>query len=287
MRFIAVAAVPSLIGFTPPNAQSQADSDFLAKPINPAQVALVASQIASNPALTTEQAMANVLSSVRNGTAAAFPNGADVKPFGSTGNVQTFIESYNYWDAQISLGITSQILATMEGVHQARAAAETHKSTVDDVIQFIRGMVGNMVRRDIFHQIILCNYGEDIANRLCPTFVLGQIADEPDWAQQASSVATLVSSGFLDPSQYVALDDRLGLPARNPAKAPAPSPEPPKADDKTKPQDAKFASGVERIARIDRDDITNAKEMWRRLAPNPLKHLIDAKKKLPTTDERG
>lgn len=202
-RYLVKFAGPSLIGYTAQNAQ----------PV-PAQDAL-GNVIPGQPLVSPEQMMLSTLLSFSQGTAAVFPFGAKVDPLMMSGDGGAYLKAVTLFDQQITKAILCQTLATESPSHMTRAAAETHQDVLDIVVIHIKAMLAAMIRFDILRNLVTYNWGKDVARRLTPKVHLAGVPQH-NWASDASAVATLVSSQFLDRSQFPELDARLGLPRRSP-----------------------------------------------------------------------
>lgn len=208
LKYLTQFASPSLFATTPEGARAQPPTDSLGNPIPGATL------------VTPETALVAILTSLRNGSVAAAPFGTALNPLQLGQEGGAFLRAFTLYDEQIAKGITNQTLATEQGKHQARAAAETHKDTLDSGPKFLKGVVGNMLTRDVLRPLVAYNYGEEVAARLTPTAMLQRI-DEAKWAGHAQAAATL---GYkLDPSQFAAMDEKLGLPVRDEAQASDPN----------------------------------------------------------------
>ena len=75
-------------------------------------------------------------------------------------------------------------------------------------------------------RLVSYNYGPEVARQLTPMTSLGGV-EKQDWSAKALAVAALAKAGYLDPSQYAAIDKELNLPVREVAPAPQPTGAPP------------------------------------------------------------
>lgn len=195
LKYLTQFASPSLIGFTGEKAQPYRD--------------------AAGTLVTPEQAMVNALVTFRNGTALAFPFGATVQPIIPQGTSSSvFLDAFRLYDQQIVKAILTQTLATGEGEHQARAAAEVHQDVLGTLVMQAKKAVQRMLRRDVLMPLVRYNYG-DQAVALTPHVSLGE-TEKQDVATLATAIAKLETAGFVAPSQRMFLDTLLGWPQRTP-----------------------------------------------------------------------
>jgi len=216
LKYLAQFAGPSLIGYTAPDAVSVPQMDALGNIIPGA------------PLITPEQAMMSALVAFKNSSVIALPYGTKVEPLASGGNGEAFKAAFTQFNGEISKGILCQTLATEEGVHQAKAASETHQDVLDMVVHHIKLVVSRMVRHDILRPLVRYNWGADVARRLTPKVTMAS-TEKHNWAKDASALSSLVSAQYLDKSQYAEMDARLGLPRRKPASEVDPNAQDPNA----------------------------------------------------------
>lgn len=200
LEYLTKFSSPSVWGTTPENASVQKPSDGLGNPTG------AASQ-------TPEEAMLVQLQNLRAGAAGAFPFGTTVNLLQVAGAGEPFINFITLCDKQISKAILDQTLATEEAEHMARAASDTHQDIFDIGVRHGRNSVGMMTRHDIFRPLCMWNFPDPDVEELIPYYERAAVS-QPDWDRYAGAVATLVQSGFIDESQKTALDEKLGLPAR-------------------------------------------------------------------------
>lgn len=194
IRYLSQFAGPSLIGYVGPEATPQVD------PISGAVV-------------TAEQIMLGALQALRNGTAAAFPNGAKVDPLVMQGDGAAFLRAIDHCDQQITKAVLTQELATEEGKHMARAAAEVHQDVLDTLIRQGKLGISTQLRNQLFKRWVAYNWGNEAAH-LAPKIGLGKsvLREQPAlWG----AAAQLAGQGYLAPSQMQRLDEQIGLPVRD------------------------------------------------------------------------
>lgn len=261
LKYLVQFASPSIWGTTPEKAQTQPPLDALANPtldsggsLNPpftpgADLPLTTDPFGQNPqptgtyTLTPEQQLLRAIMEFRNGTGAAFAYGTELHALEMQGNGEAHLRAKADADRDIIGAILTQTLATEEGQHQARAAAQVHQDVLDTLIrQGKRGIV-RMIRRDILRPWVLYNWGEK-AQHLVPAVSLGKT--EPQ--DLAPLITAMGSVGYtIHPSQEPEIDEILNLPVRDltqdpqPQPTPEPAPDGPPAPGKPQPAPAKPA----------------------------------------------
>ena len=205
LKYLAAFAVPSIIGFTPAEAVEETQFDADGNPLMDSEGNL--------RTITAEQAMLAGLQRFQNGTAAAFKNGSSVEPFEVKDGVGPYEAFKAGCNREISTAITGQTLASQEGEHQARAAAEVHQDVAGLRAAYGNQLVAHMVRQDILREVVRLNFSDEEAALLTPRVSMGS-TEPQDFADVAGAVADLWEKEYLSPSQISALDAKLGLPAR-------------------------------------------------------------------------
>lgn len=157
----------------------------------------------------TDQLLA-ALMQFRNASAIALPYGSQVNTISVGESGQIFLLALDWADNSIRRAILKQHLATGEGQHQARAAAEVHQDILGLMIMTVRNWIADQVRRDIFRPIVLANFGDD-AERFIPHLDLGDGDGFPISAMEAAQLAAV---GWFTDEQLAVMDKRLGLPVR-------------------------------------------------------------------------
>jgi Protein of unknown function (DUF935) len=202
LKYLAQFAGPGLIGTAPANAVTQPAMDPLGNPTDP-----------SSAPLTPSEAMVAALEAYRNGGILGLPYGASVQVIQAAGNGQPFLSAIAACDHGITKSILTQELATEEGAHQARAAAQVHQDVLDTLVRQGKRSLVRVVARDILRNFVRWNWGED-ALPLAPKPSLGT-TERQDLPAMMTAVAALVNAGYPHPSQYSGLDSMLGLPPRD------------------------------------------------------------------------
>jgi hypothetical protein len=209
LAWLSKFATPSLVGETAPNAQPQVMLNADLSPVL---------DVNGNPVMRTpEQVLSDALAEFANGSAIAVPNGSKITPIEVGSDGSAFANALNWCDGQIARGITYQYLATNEGMHQARAASDTHQDILSLGILRRKWWLASQQRREVYKRILMYNFdltGKKI-ERYIPKLNLG-LGD--GFPMTPDSIAKLMQSGYFgnpsDPTQLEKLDERLGLPRR-------------------------------------------------------------------------
>lgn len=169
-----------------------------------------------NPAggeISAEQVLLGALQAFRNGTAGAFPYGTELHTIMMSGEGATFLKALDHCDQQMTKAVLTQELATEEGKHMARAAAEVHQDVLDTLIRQGKLAFARQFRNQLLKRWVSYNWGDD-ALHLAPIVGLGKtiMREQPAlW----TAIAQLTNTGYLAPSQYQPIDEMIGLPIRD------------------------------------------------------------------------
>lgn len=194
LRYLSQFAGPSLVGKVAPNATPITD------PNNPAAT------------LTPQQVMYAALQAFRNGTVIAIDNGAEVQPIVMQGEGAAFLRALDRADQQITKAILTQELATEEGQHMARAAAEVHQDVLDTLVREAKLGLQDMLRSQLFRPWVILNWG-DQAGHLAPIADLGA-TEQRDQPAKWQGAAALMNAGYFTEDQLQDMDRDLGVPIR-------------------------------------------------------------------------
>jgi hypothetical protein len=169
----------------------------------------------SDPAKSPEQELLEQLIQFQGGTAIALPFGSSVQAIAAgLGGGETFFERViSLCDAQISTAIYGATRATQEAQYGSRADSGTAKDLFDVIVGEGRQALATMLQHDVVAPLLA--YNDPAWAAYAPVVRLGGVEAEdrtPAWA----AVAQLERAGYLDPSQYQAIDADLGLPVRTP-----------------------------------------------------------------------
>lgn len=175
-------AVPSLYGTTAPNAQRvpilDSDGNETGKYKNPAQAMLAG------------------LVSIQNGTAAAGPNGSDVKVIESRGRGEAFATALDDCRREILMAILNTAMGAMESQHFSRANAESGQDLTSTFVRIAKRWVGSMFRRDALMSTVEKNFGADAARKYTPFVQVGMV-ELQDFSRNANAISTLADAGVV------------------------------------------------------------------------------------------
>lgn len=163
-----------------------------------------------------KQLLFEALLAYQNGTALVVELGEEIEALsGATGaQNDVFPTAVDLFDRQITRAILLQTRATMEAEHGSRADSSTGKDVLDMIVAQGKQALGQMLVDDVLAPLVELNFGPAALQTL-PTLALGQTEQE-DVIPLMNAVAQLERAGYIQPSQYPAIDARLGLPPRTP-----------------------------------------------------------------------
>jgi hypothetical protein len=202
LRWLLNCALPTVAGFTSPNAQKNVLRD--------AQTNEILKDDAGNPLYESDVAsLLQALTSLRNNTAIALPEGAKIEVIQSNVPGDPFKGMRDVLNEEIEMGLILQTLATSEGRNMSRAAAQTHMSVLDLLVFFIKGLVCDMLSRDVLKPLFELNFA-NFDMDLLPKVSMGD-SERRDWATDVIAIATGWKSNYFGESQKPALDAIIGV----------------------------------------------------------------------------
>ncbi|MDR3634334.1 MAG: hypothetical protein P4L84_11065 [Isosphaeraceae bacterium] len=164
------------------------------------------------PKISATQRALEALEGFQNGSRMARPNGSKLNLFESKSKGEFFFSAFDYLDRQMALGIGLQVRATLESKFGSRADSETAENTRSLAIDYGREVASDMGSREILYDSIKLNYGEEIAEELCPILAVG----DTEQHDRSDMVKAMASVGYkLGPSQFEEVDVMLGMPERD------------------------------------------------------------------------
>lgn len=175
---------------------------------------------ATGEVATPEEVMLQNLLKAKNGAVLVNKPGSVVDIHYPASDGSAFLNAFELLNLEMTKGILHVTLATEEGKHQARAAAEVHADVLQLLIRVAKQSVERMIR-GILQRMIAYNYG-DSARRLVPNVSLGE-TDSADQSKLWTSVAALMTSGYFSTDQLPQVDQEIGMPVRLPLDPDDPS----------------------------------------------------------------
>jgi hypothetical protein len=205
LRYLLLCAIPLLVGYTPENdTQPEIMRDSQGNPLKDADGRFVQ--------VNQVEALRDALLNARNSEVIAAKGGTKIQEIGAQGAGTPFFKAIEIFDRQMETGILLQTLATSEGVHQNRAAAQTHMSVLDMLVWWLKGVVVDVLVADLLRPLVRFNFGDD-ALELVPKVSLGD-TERREFSTDAEAIATLYKAGYLQPDQLKQTDAMLGLAIR-------------------------------------------------------------------------
>lgn len=203
LKYLAQFASPLAVGKTPQNAPDVVDRDTgERKPAN--------------------RALMEALIAIANGTALVVPFGTEFDLFFSSGEGMAFLNAMQSFNAEITIAITTQTLATSEAKYGARAQSEVHQDALETLVRQGKRSICRMLQRDVLRNLVRYNYGDQAA-QLTPIVSLGE-TEATDMAALMTAISNLQRSGYLHHSQLAGVDRLINLPPRDLSAAdPAPA----------------------------------------------------------------
>ncbi len=206
LRYLLTCSIPLLIGYTPEidggaayvkNPDGTIKKDSMNRPLQ----------------MNQEEALREALMQARNATTLALKGGSKVQEVGANGSGIPFYKAIEIFDNQIEMSILLAPLATSEGRFQARAASETHLSTLEGLIWSIKGSLADMLTKYLLTPLIKYNFGDSYLKYM-PAISLGD-TERRNFLNDASAIAALYSAGYISEDQKPFTDAILTLPPRN------------------------------------------------------------------------
>jgi len=193
-KFLANFATPAIWGTVPKDAadvcKQDADGNIIAT-------------------LSATEALAEALAEFQANSYGAFPAETHIATVNFSDNGSIFRLVLEMMNRAIVRAILSQSLATSEGEHQSRAAAETHQDIASLHILQNRMLVSDVITTQLLKPFVRYNWGEQYVH-LTPKVDLGSGSGFP---LSLEGVATLARSGWpFTPEQVEKINNLIGIP---------------------------------------------------------------------------
>jgi phage gp29-like protein len=149
---------------------------------------------------------------MQNGGVLAAAHGTLMQLLTSTSEGRAFERKLQQCDLQITLRIHGATRMTQEAKSGSKADSQTAQDVVGLRVKRAKRLLSVMLT-ELLYNLVKWNKGKAVADKLAPRVTLNP-TEQQDWADRATALAALVSSGYLDPSQYAKMDEELNLPPR-------------------------------------------------------------------------
>ena len=161
-----------------------------------------------------QAAIQSILQQLSNGGTATFPGGTQIQVHRPDSDGRYFEDFFDRCDREMVTTFLLSGRAMLEARHGSKADTGASQDVVDDLVQYIRRELCDMLTHRLFRPFVEMNFGADFAERFTPRATMLKMS-RPDFAVNATAVAALVSAGYIDPSQLPDIDrEILGLPER-------------------------------------------------------------------------
>lgn len=155
--------------------------------------------------------MLGEIEKLRNGAAFVGRFGTTVNTLSTNGSGDALFQALALFDMQIAKGLLYQTMATENSGGGAKAAS-THQDMLYYGFEYGKTALEDMLNRDVLPWLTKRNFPDAEP----PKAHIPGVSTR-DFLEIASAVAKLVQVGYLDPTQYKALDAELRLPPRSDA----------------------------------------------------------------------
>jgi len=161
-----------------------------------------------------QTAIQSILQQLSNGGTATFPGGTKVEVHRPDSDGQYFEEFFDRCDREMVTTFLLSGRAMLEARHGSKADTGASQDVVDDLVQFVRREICDMLTLRLFRPFVEMNFGVEFAEKYSPVATMLKMS-RPDFAVNATAVAALVTAGYIDQSQLPDIDrEILGLPER-------------------------------------------------------------------------
>ncbi len=161
-----------------------------------------------------QAAIQSILQQLSNGGTATFPGGTKIEVHRPDSDGKYFEDFFDRCDREMVTTFLLSGRAMLEARHGSKADSGASQDVVDDLVQFVRQEICDLIEQRLFRPFVELNFGADFAQRYTPKATMLKMS-RPDFAANATAVAALKTAGYLDPSQLPDIDrEILGLPER-------------------------------------------------------------------------
>jgi hypothetical protein len=203
LKFLAQFGTPSIAAYLPPDAgevevrdiQGNSRLDGNGNPIY----------------ITPEEAMLQKIIGFANGTAIVLPNESRLDFLESKGDGSAYVNAIDLLDRQMVRAILLSTRATMEAEHGSKADSGTSQDLLGSVISSVRRRIEVAVYRDCIIPLVRYNFGDEIAESMCPYMSLTKVASQ-DVSDIGNMIANLARGGLIQDDQVNGIYQMIGLP---------------------------------------------------------------------------
>lgn len=167
-------------------------------------------QVIPGQTMPAYQALLMIMQRYDNDSAIVLPDGAIIEFKEPVSNGEAFEKFFGVCDTMIVRAFFHTAQGAMEAKRSSQASTGTAQDTETAVCHGVGAWLGRWIR-GIYYRCNVGNYGAEAARKYTPEFVLGQ-TEHQDFATTARAAASV--SYRMAPSQFAAMDAKLGLPER-------------------------------------------------------------------------
>lgn len=206
LKFLVQFASPSIVGYTPEDAEDVEVLDDSGTPVYNADGTI--------QTVSAEEDMLSTLLGFQNGTVAVLKGGSKLELIKSEGQGEAFSAAVDLFDRQIAMAILKTHRTLLEAKHSSKADAESAADLTDVFVASLREVLASAFTRDVVRVLVEVNFGPEVADAYAPEVTLKSMPKQ-DFAKAADAVGKLWVSKFLHSSQVAEVDAMIGLPERD------------------------------------------------------------------------
>lgn len=202
LRWLMQCAIPGIIGIT---SETNDQKNYVMNADGTVATDASGNQIA----IPSTSQLADALAQMRNATVAAVPFGTTIEQINNNVSSEPFKTARDVLNEEMEMALLLQVLATSDSAHNTRAASETHMTVQDTLVYFIKGILADVIQRDIVKNLVFYRYGAEALD-LLPKVSLGD-TERRDWAIDGVAAGTMYKDGLLKDSQLPGIYRQLSL----------------------------------------------------------------------------
>ena len=176
----------------------------------------------TNPFTGQTDSLLNVMNAVatrrRNGGVATWPYGTTVQVNQPSADPRFFDSAFSRQDREMVTSFLLSARTVLEAEFGSKADAANAQDLLDELKKYVQRRLCQEIQAQLFYRLVELSFGREAADSSTPVAVM-QKTRSSDFSHNASGVAALMKSGYLDPSQYPGIDSGLlGIPSRDSEK---------------------------------------------------------------------